>query len=468
MLRERDRELRGLLLVTDIALCAGVVSLIALLPGVGGLTSAGAPYGWRMLLLGLTASLALPLIIRAVEPRPSMRLQSLLAAARNLAFAAAITGVTLSAVAFAIAAPVAPFELFAVLLGQFFAVGLLRLSALGGLRMLRRRGRNYRNVLVIGTGPRASNLTETIERHPEWGLRLVGYVDEGDVPFDGRIPSEKVFKMIDFPRLVRDEVIDEVITACPRTMLATIEPAVEVCSAAGVPLTVLTDFFGDYVPPPRMNRFGSYVGLSFAPVHHSRSMLVVKRGIDIVGALVGLVVAAPVIGIAALAIRLTSRGSIFFRQIRCGLHGRPFAMIKLRTMVNDAEARRKDVLYLNEMGGPVFKIEKDPRVTPVGRWLRVFSIDELPQLWNILVGDMSLVGPRPPLPSEVAQYETSERRRLSMRPGLTCLWQVSGRNQIAFDEWVKLDLQYIDGWSISNDLRILLLTVPAVLGGGGS
>jgi lipopolysaccharide/colanic/teichoic acid biosynthesis glycosyltransferase len=143
-------------------------------------------------------------------------------------------------------------------------------------------------------------------------------------------------------------------------------------------------------------------------------------------------------------------------------------MIKLRTMVNDAEARRKDVLYLNEMGGPVFKIEKDPRVTPVGRWLRVFSIDELPQLWNILVGDMSLVGPRPPLPSEVAQYETSERRRLSMRPGLTCLWQVSGRNQIAFDEWVKLDLQYIDGWSISNDLRILLLTVPAVLGGGGS
>ena len=213
----------------------------------------------------------------------------------------------------------------------------------------------------------------------------------------------------------------------------TIGPAVEVCSAAGVPLTVMTDFFGDYLPPPRMKRFGFYAGLSFAPVHHSRSLLVVKRGIDIVGALVGLAVAAPVIGIAALAIRLTSPGSIFFRQIRCGLHGRPFAMLKLRTMVADAEARRKEVFYLNEMGGPVFKIERDPRITPVGRWLRVFSIDELPQLWNILVGDMSLVGPRPPIPSEVAQYETSERRRLSMRPGLTCLWQVSGRNQVAFD-----------------------------------
>jgi exopolysaccharide biosynthesis polyprenyl glycosylphosphotransferase len=250
-------------------------------------------------------------------------------------------------------------------------------------------------------------------------------------------------------------------------MLAMIGPAVKVCSAAGVPLTVMTDLFGDYLPPPEVKRFGSYSGLSFAPVHHNRSLLVIKRGIDIAGALVGLAVAVPVIGIAALAIRCTSRGPIFFRQIRCGLYGRPFAMIKLRTMVVDAEARQKDVLYLNEMGGPVFKIENDPRITPVGRWLRAFSIDELPQLWNILMGDMSLVGPRPPIPSEVAQYQTSERRRLSMRPGLTCLWQVSGRNRIGFDDWVKLDLQYIDSWSLSNDLRILLLTVPAVLSGGG-
>ena len=184
------------------------------------------------------------------------------------------------------------------------------------------------------------------------------------------------------------------------------------------------------------------------------------------GALVGLALVAPVIGIAALVIRFTSPGPIFFRQVRCGLYGRPFAMIKLRTMVAEAEVRRKDGVYLNEMGGAVSKIEKDPRMTPIGRWLRAFRIDELPQLWNILVGDMSLVGPRPPIPAEVAQYETSERRRLSMRPGLTCLWQVSGRNEIAFDEWVKLDLEYIDGWSLTNDLRILLLTLPVVLGGG--
>jgi lipopolysaccharide/colanic/teichoic acid biosynthesis glycosyltransferase len=182
----------------------------------------------------------------------------------------------------------------------------------------------------------------------------------------------------------------------------------------------------------------------------------------------GLAVVAPVIGIAALVIRFTSPGPIFFRQVRCGLYGRLFAMIKLRTMVAEAEVRRKDGVYLNEMGGPVFKIEKDPRMTPIGRWLRAFRIDELPQLWNILAGDMSLVGPRPPIPEEVAQYETSERRRLSMRPGLTCLWQVSGRNEIAVDEWGKLDLEYIDSWSLTNDLRILLLTLPVVLGRGGS
>jgi len=468
MLREHDRKLRALLLLTDIGLCAGVFALILLLPGIVGTTSTAAPLGWRMLVLGLTASLALPLSVRAVESQASTRLQSLLTATRKLVLSTAITGVTLSAVAFALAAPITPFELFACLLTQFSAVGLVRLSALGGLRVLRRSGRNYRNVLVIGSGPRALILTETIASHPEWGLRIVGYVDEGDSPFDGRIPAERVFKMIDFPKLIRDEVIDEVITACPRAMLATIGPAVKVCSAAGVPLTVTTDLFGDYLPPPKITRLGSYAGLSFAPVHHSRSLLLVKRGLDVAGALAGLVVAAPVIGMAALAIRFTSPGPVFFRQVRCGLHGRPFAMIKLRTMVADAEARQQDVLYLNEMGGPVFKIENDPRVTPIGHWLRAFSIDELPQLWNILVGDMSLVGPRPPIPSEVAQYETSERRRLSMRPGLTCLWQVSGRNHIAFDEWVKLDLQYIDSWSLSNDLRILLLTVPVVLGGSGS
>jgi len=159
---------------------------------------------------------------------------------------------------------------------------------------------------------------------------------------------------------------------------------------------------------------------------------------------------------------------VLFRQRRCGLNGRIFTLFKFRTMVADAEERIGEVAHLNEMKGPVFKVRRDPRVTGVGRWLRRFSLDELPQLWNVLRGDMSLVGPRPPIPEEVARYERWQRRRLSMKPGLTCLWQVRGRNQIDFEEWMRLDLEYIDNWSPWLDLKILARTVPVVLSGRGA
>ena len=193
-----------------------------------------------------------------------------------------------------------------------------------------------------------------------------------------------------------------------------------------------------------------------------------KRAIDLVGAVFGLLVAAPVLALAALAIRLDSPGPILFRQVRAGRDGRPFSMWKLRTMVEDAEETRGELLAANEMNGPVFKIRRDPRVTRVGRVLRRFSIDEVPQMWNVIRGEMSLVGPRPPLPSEVAQYGPYERRRLAVKPGLTCEWQVSGRNQIGFDEWVRLDIDYLENWSLSRDLWLLLRTIPAVARGVGA
>jgi exopolysaccharide biosynthesis polyprenyl glycosylphosphotransferase len=276
-----------------------------------------------------------------------------------------------------------------------------------------------------------------------------------------------VHKLVDLPALLNESVIDEVIVACPRSMLSSLAPVVSVCAAAGVPITLLSDVFGDYLPAPRVTSFGSLAALNFAPVHHSRSQLAVKRVIDVVVSSTLLLFASPVIAAAAIAIKRSSPGPVFFRQVRCGMYGRRFEMLKLRTMVADAEARRAEILSLNEMDGPVFKIKNDPRITPVGRWLRRWSVDELPQLWNVLRGDMSLVGPRPPIPSEVVQYQTSERRRLSMRPGLTCLWQVTGRNSIGFADWVKLDLVYIDTWSLVQDLKILLKTVPAVIRGTG-
>jgi exopolysaccharide biosynthesis polyprenyl glycosylphosphotransferase len=307
-----------------------------------------------------------------------------------------------------------------------------------------------------------------IARRPSWGLRVLAYVDDRDTPVDDRIPVEQVHKLYELETLLCGNVVDEALLACPRSMMATIAPAVAVFSEAGVPVTLLSDLFGDLVPPPRVTRFGTLPALSFAPVHHGRIGLALKRCADVLGALVLLALAAPVIGLAALAIRWTSPGPVFFRQMRSGLNGHPFEMLKLRTMYVDAERRKADLIELNEMDGPVFKIAKDPRVTPVGRFLRRFSIDELPQLWNVLRGDMSLVGPRPPLPAEVSQYRNRDRRRLSMRPGLTCLWQVGGRNEVGFDDWVRLDLEYIDRWSLGSDLRILARTPSAVLRARGA
>ena len=192
-----------------------------------------------------------------------------------------------------------------------------------------------------------------------------------------------------------------------------------------------------------------------------------KRAVDIVIATLGLIILAPFLLVVAILIKIDSSGPVFFRQIRCGKNGRHFKIVKLRTMFADAEEQKPSLMSQNEMDGPVFKMRNDPRITRVGRLLRRLSIDELPQFWNVLKGDMSLVGPRPPVPVEVAEYATFDRRRLSMRPGITCLWQVNGRNSIGFADWVKLDLEYIDTWSLSQDLKILARTVPAIFRGTG-
>ena len=196
--------------------------------------------------------------------------------------------------------------------------------------------------------------------------------------------------------------------------------------------------------------------------------LAFKRLTDVALSTLLLALAAPVVVAVAAAIKLSSGGAVLFRQTRCGMNGRRFTLYKFRTMVEGAEELRLEVAHLNEMDGPVFKASNDPRVTGVGRFLRKFSLDELPQLWNVLKGDMSLVGPRPPIPEEVEHYQRWQRRRLAMRPGLTCLWQISGRNQLDFEQWMRLDLQYIDSWTPWLDFKILAKTVPVVLSGRGA
>jgi len=228
------------------------------------------------------------------------------------------------------------------------------------------------------------------------------------------------------------------------------------------------NFFSNRVARIEIEELEGIPFLTFTTTPSNETQLALKRLLDVAISMMLLALTLPALVIAALGIKLSSPGSVLFKQERIGLNGRSFLLYKFRTMIEDAHERRGEVSHLNEMSGPVFKLKDDPRVTTIGRILRRFSLDELPQLWNVLKGDMSIVGPRPPIPEEVASYHRWHRRRLSMKPGLTCLWQISGRNNIDFDRWMQLDLQYIDNWSPALDLKILLRTIPAVLLGRGA
>ena len=239
------------------------------------------------------------------------------------------------------------------------------------------------------------------------------------------------------------------------------------CDEEGVRTRVAVDFFPHVNSTVSLDRFGATPLLTFSAAPYDEIRLLVKRLTDVALAAAGLIVLSPFMAAVAAMIRLTSPGPIIFRQERCGLNGRRFVFYKFRSMVENAEALKPSLEHLNTRQ-TAFKIPDDPRLTSIGRMLRKFSIDEWPQLWNVLRGDMSLVGPRPAVPSEVERYKRWQRRRLRMRPGLTCLWAVSGRDNVDFETWMKLDMQYIDNWSLALDWKILLRTIPRVLTGHGA
>jgi exopolysaccharide biosynthesis polyprenyl glycosylphosphotransferase len=336
-------------------------------------------------------------------------------------------------------------------------------------RWVRARGYNFRTVLLIGTGPKASKLADFLEAHPHWGFNVLGYLDDdngGEIRRSNRWPC--FGRIRDLETILSREVVDEVIFVIEKGKLGDYEEALLLTERHGVRAHVSLDIFPHVLARPVLEELDGVPLLTFTTTPSNPIQLAAKRAIDLTLALVLFLLTLPIQLLAALAIRLTSRGRIFFRQVRCGLNGRLFTLLKFRTMESGAEERLPEIAHLNEMTGPVFKAAQDPRLTLVGRILRRLSIDELPQLWNVIIGDMSLVGPRPPLPEEVSRYEPWQRRRLSMKPGLTCLWQVSGRSEVDFDRWMELDLKYIDTWSPILDLKILLKTVPAVLSGRGA
>ena len=353
----------------------------------------------------------------------------------------------------------------------------VNLVFLVGLRMaiwlvlvgIRTHGYNYRNVLVVGTGTRAKAFAEAVHQHPAWGLRIEGYIDWDQSLMGRQVNGSKVIGVLEnFADVLDHHVIDEVAFFVPRRWLDTIDPAVRACAERGIRVRIGADLF--HLPLAKAE-LGDFVGmpmLTYQAACIGGAAWLVKRFLDILISSVGLVACLPVFVVLGSAIKLTSLGPVFFGQQRVGLNGRLFTLYKFRSMVVDAEAKQHEVANLNHMRGPMFKAKKDPRVTPIGKFIRKWSLDELPQFYNVLRGDMSLVGPRPSLPREITQFQAWQKRRLSVRPGLTGLWQVSGRNQINFEEWMKLDLEYIDRWSLGMDMKILSKTLPAVVAGRGA
>jgi exopolysaccharide biosynthesis polyprenyl glycosylphosphotransferase len=329
----------------------------------------------------------------------------------------------------------------------------------------RSHGRNTRWVLVVGTGPAAQAFADRLERHVELGLRVVGHLalgDESTSPF----PSHPVLGSADdIAAILHERVIDEVAICAPMADLRLVEPIASLCQAEGRIVRIPLDDLGFVLPGGRVEELDGLPILSLVHGPDRAIELVVKRLLDIAVALVALVVLSPVLLGVALWIRAVDGPPVLFRQVRVGLHGRRFEVVKFRTMVPDAPDRLASLADRNEIRGPAFKLTDDPRLTRTGQTLRRSSLDEVPQFVNVLRGQMSVVGPRPPTPEEVADYDVWHRRRLSMKPGITGLWQVAARREQEFDRWVALDLDYIDRWSLWLDFKIILRTVPAMLQG---
>ncbi|HDP97804.1 MAG TPA: sugar transferase [bacterium] len=337
------------------------------------------------------------------------------------------------------------------------------------LNRMHERGFNQVNLLVVGTGKRAQKFIRDLKEHAHWGLRIVGLIDDEHGMYGKEIEGYRVMGRIqDIPFILHRKIIDRVIFIVPRLWLHRLDEVILACEREGIATSISMDLYDLKIARIRQTYFSEFPLLEFETFHANEWELFIKRTIDIICSLIFLILLSPVFLITIVAIKLDSRGPIFFKQIRSGVNGRKFTLYKFRSMEVGAEMKKKQLEKMNEMDGPVFKIKHDPRITRVGRFIRKLSIDELPQLFNVLKGDMSIVGPRPPLPVEVEMYEMWQRRRLSLKPGLTCIWQVSGRNSINFERWMEMDLEYIDNWSIWLDFKLLFKTFFVVMFGYGA
>lgn len=348
----------------------------------------------------------------------------------------------------------------------FVAQPVVTIASRTALRLLlertRRRGGMMREILILGAGSEAQSFADTVEQHRELGLRVFGHLRGPDD--EQPVVTRPVLGTIDdIESVLHSRVVDEVAVCLSPRDWSYVEPATRICEEEGKIVRVSIQALGGMLVGGQYEQLGSVPIVTFLYGPDRFLGMLMKRAFDIVISAGALLLLSPVIILTAAYIRIADGAPVLFAHQRVGLHGRLFSCYKFRTMVPGAEELQSSIAHLSEMRGPAFKIWDDPRVTPVGRRLRRASLDELPQLWNVLRGDMSIVGPRPAPPSEVDLYSVWHRRRLSMRPGLTGLWQVTARTDPDFERRVFLDLDYIDRWSLWLDFKILLRTVPAVL-----
>jgi exopolysaccharide biosynthesis polyprenyl glycosylphosphotransferase len=331
------------------------------------------------------------------------------------------------------------------------------------------RGRGVSRVLIVGAGEVGRTVMRTIVARPEFGYQVVGFVDDNPQKGETDIGRFKALGGLhNLPTVVETELVDEVVITLPWMYHRKIMSIVRECERRHVNARIVPDLFQMSLSQVDVDDLGGVPLIGVRSVGFERGARLIKRGLDVVGAVVCLTAGTPLLALIAAAIRLDSPGPVLFSQTRIGAKGHPFEIYKFRSMRVGAEAELEQVRELNQADGPLFKVHDDPRLTRVGRWLRRLSLDELPQLWNVLRGEMSLVGPRPPIPAEVEEYMEWHKKRLQARPGMTGLWQVSGRSNLSFDEMVLLDIYYIENWSLWLDLKILLRTIPQVLLGRGA
>lgn len=363
-----------------------------------------------------------------------------------------------------------------LLVGTFILIALALMTALKAavkqvLNYFRRKGYNIRNVLIVGNGEKACYFAQLVKNHADWGLVIAGFIPFCDKDRDAPVPDcDRLGTIDDLDDVCKRKMVDEVVFSLPTEQMPLIDDHIASLQEMGITVRMVIDLYDIPTARKEISLFHDELPmLTFYGKAFDAEQLFLKRCLDIAGSLVGLVITALLFPFIALAIRLESKGPLFFGQNRVGENGRIFKCWKFRSMFIDAEERKKDLMSRNEMQGAMFKIKDDPRVTRVGKFIRKTSIDELPQFWNVLCGEMSLVGTRPPTPDEVATYQNWHRKRICIKPGITGLWQVSGRNKIEdFDEVVRLDIRYIEEWSLWLDIKLLAQTIWVVVARRGA